>query len=349
MEFVMQMPLCSKRAWETGAHPRLVFVTLLALLVISCAPKKTEGLPKVRLITDWFANTNQGGFYASLVHDRWKQEGLEVELVQGGQNPQTDAKISLDVYTVGMLRADMVLKAIERGHPLIAVANYLQHEPQGVMVRADSPVKTFADLQDRTLAAVPGEPFVTYLFNKYHLTRMHLRPATGTVANFIRDPEYIQQAYLTNEPYYAEKENIPVRVMLLSEDGFDPYDVIAANRKLVEEHPEIIRALCKGLYLGYQDFFRDPTLSYAALKKVNPDLKDDIMHYNFNVMKNRRFCDGDPTKGESFGALNPERWTILQTQMLATKLLDAPVDLEKAYSTEFTPEKLGLAPIHFLP
>jgi NitT/TauT family transport system substrate-binding protein len=217
------------------------------------------------------------------------------------------------------------------------------------MVRADSPVKTFADLQNRTLAAVPGEPFVTYLLNKYSLNRMKVTPATGTTANFIKDPNYIQQAYLTNEPYYAEKENIPVRMLLLSDSGFDPYNVIAANTKLVQEHPELIRAFCKGLYLGYQDFFKDPTLTYAALKKANPDLQDDIMHYNFSVMKNARLCDGDPAKGESFGDLKPERWTALQSELLAVKMLEAPIPSEKAYSAEFTPEKLGLAPIHFIP
>jgi NitT/TauT family transport system substrate-binding protein len=331
---------------------RPTLLVLASLLVLSCAPKKEEKeptLPKIRVITDWYANTNQGGFYAALAHGRWKEQGLDVELVQGSQNPQIDAKVSLDANAVGMLRADMVLKGIERGHPLIAVANYLQHEPQGVMVRADSPVKSFADLQNRTLAAVPGEPFVTYLFNKYHLTNMHLSPATGTTANFIRDPQYIQQAYLTNEPYYAEKANIPVRFLYLSESGFDPYNVVVANTKLVQEHPELIRSFCKGLYLGYQDFFKDPTLTYAALKKVNPDLQDDIMHYNFNVMKNARLCDGDPAKGESFGDLKPERWATLQTELLATKLLDAPIAPEKAYTADFTPEKLGLPPIHFLP
>ena len=88
----------------------------------------------------------------------------------------------------------MILEAFADGQPLIAVAATMQHDPQGIMVRKDSPVHSFADLNGHTVAVKPGSTWFEYLVKRYQLNDVREIPATFSVANFVADPNYIQQA-----------------------------------------------------------------------------------------------------------------------------------------------------------
>ena len=48
--------------------------------------------------------------------------------------------------------SDQVLEGVSDGQPLVAVAATMQSDPQGIMVRKDSPVRSFADLDGHTVA-----------------------------------------------------------------------------------------------------------------------------------------------------------------------------------------------------
>ncbi len=59
---------------------------------------------------------------------------------------------------------------------------------------------------------------VVRVFEKrYHLNDVHEIPAMMNVANFVADPHYIQQAFATSEPFFAQKAGIETRVLLTSE------------------------------------------------------------------------------------------------------------------------------------
>jgi NitT/TauT family transport system substrate-binding protein len=55
-------------------------------------------------------------------------------------------------------------------------------------------------------------------------------PATYSVANFLQDPGYIQQIFVTSEPFFARQAGVPVRTLLISETGYNPYRVLVTSR-----------------------------------------------------------------------------------------------------------------------
>ena len=96
-----------------------------------------------------------------------------------------------------MNSSDHVLQAIANANePIVAVGATMQHDPQGIMLHADSPIHTWADLNGHTLAVKPGSTWWDFIRKKFHLDGVHEVPATYSVANFIQDPTNIQQAFV---------------------------------------------------------------------------------------------------------------------------------------------------------
>jgi NitT/TauT family transport system substrate-binding protein len=307
------------------------------------APGTTNG-PALNFIHDWIPEPEHGGYYAADRLGLWKAEGVTVNVLVGGPNSEIEKRVALDPFGLGIVRGDSVFVAVERGLPIVAVNAYFQHDPQGIMVREDSPVKTFADLENRDIAIQIGATWLQYLQKKHALSRIRVRPVTGNVANFVKDPDWITQAYPTSEPYYALKEGVRSRVLQISESGFDPYRVIIANRQLVEKHPELVARFSRGAYRGWQEYYRNPQPIHDFLRSISPTMEDGGMRFSYVTLRQLRLVEGDPTRAEAMGAVDLERWRSLGLILKDLGVIPAVPPLESVVSTAFTPQALGLDP-----
>ncbi len=332
----------------------LALVLGVALFVAGCGPKDpttdagtstSNTAPTLRFIHDWVPEPEHGGYYAAHLSGIWRELGVNVEVLVGGPNSEIEKRVALDPSGLGIVRGDAVTIAVERGLPIIAVNSYFQHDPQSIMLRADSPVRDFADLDNRDVAAQIGATWLVFLQKKYGLSRMRVRPITGSVANFVKDPDWIMQAYPTSEPYYALKEGVPSRLLPLSASGFDPYRVIIANKELVRKHPELVARFSIGAYRGWQEYFRNPQPVHEHILKISPSMEMDGMRFSYVRMRELRLVEGDPARGESMGAVDPRRWEELNATLLDLGVISKIPLLSEVVSTNFTPAALQLDPL----
>ena len=330
---------------------RILFLSI-CLLWVGCSPKEsgspsastTSSEPVLNFIHDWIPEPEHGGYYAADRLGLWKAEGVAVRVLVGGPNSEIEKRVALDPFGLGIVRGDAVFVAVERGLPVVAVNAYFQHDPQGIMVRDDSPVRTFADLENRDIAMQIGATWLLYLQKKYALKQVRVRPVTGNVANFVKDPDWITQAYPTSEPYYALKEGVKSRVLQISESGFDPYRVIIANRQLVEKHPELVARFSRGAYRGWQEYYRSPQPIHDYLRSISPTMEDGGMRFSYVAMRRLRLSEGDPSRTETMGAVDLERWRSLGVILKDLGVIQSVPPLEAVVSTAFTPKALGLDP-----
>ncbi len=307
------------------------------------ADAKAQSEP-LNFIHDWVPEPEHGGYYAAQQRGIWDAEGVKVNVLIGGPNSEIEKRVALDPYGLGIVRGDAVFVAVDRGLPIVAVNSYFQHDPQGVMVRADSPVRSFADLEDRDLAMQIGGTWLQFLQKKYALKKIRVRPITGNVANFVKDPDWIMQAYPTSEPYYALREGVASRVLQISESGFDPYRVIIANRQLVEKRPELVAKFSRGAYLGWQSYFKDPEPIHAHIRSISPTMDAGGMRFSYVKMRELRLVEGDAARGESMGAVDLRRWEELGRILLDLGVVRTPVPVASVVTDAFTPAALKLDP-----
>ncbi len=315
---------------------RTTIVLIGALCLLTACKKQAEqtGLIPVTLQTDWYPQSEHGGFYNALLKGYYKEEGLDVRIVPGGPYVIADQQVSANAAQFAMGSSDQVLVSVSRGLPLVAVAATMQQDPQAVMVHKDSPVHSFADLNGHSIAVKPGSIWYQYLVKRYKLTDVREIPATYSVANFLQDPNYIQQSFVTSEPYFARKNGAEVRTMLVSDTGYSPYRVIFTSTQFLKEHPDVVTKFVRASLRGWRDYLGDPTVADAEITKLNPAMSTDQLKFSTQTLKDGNFIMGADPSGNQLGHFTSERWNTMYQQLLDLKVITNPIDPKVAYTTQ---------------
>jgi NitT/TauT family transport system substrate-binding protein len=315
---------------------RFFALSLAIVLLAGCHPQSpASGLTKITLQADWYPQPEHGGFYTALIKGYYKDEGLDLTIQPGSQYLIPDQQVAVGAAQFGMGSSDRTLESVADNHPLVAVAATMQSDPQGIMVRQDSPIHSFADLHGHTVAVKPGSTWFQYLTNRYNLTDVHEIPATMSVANFVATPGYIQQCFATSEPFFAQKAGIETRVLLTSEAGYNPYRVMFTTRDFLQQHPDTVAKFVRASIKGWRDYLDDPAPAHQAIAKLNPALSPDWMNFSWRALRDGHFVAGDDPTGAQLGQMNAARWSTMYKQLVDLKVIEKPFDPATAYTLQF--------------
>ncbi len=312
----------------------------MCLLLGGCERKQVaSGLTPVKLQTDWYPQPEHGGFYDAEIRGYYKDEGLDVTILPNGPYVNSNQEVSVNAVQFAMGSSDNVLESIGNNAPLVAVMATMQRDPQAVMVHQDSPVHSFKDLDGRAVAIRLGaSTWFEYLVKRYQLKNVREIPATYSVANFLQDPGYIQQIFVTSEPFFARQAGVPVRTMLISETGYNPYRVVVTSRAFLQQHPETVAKFVRASLRGWRDYLKNPDDINAAIAKLNPALSVPQMKFSYEALRDQHFIAGDDPSGAELGRFDPARWTSMYQQLLELKVISKPFDPASAYTLQFLPK-----------
>ncbi len=297
----------------------------------------TPVLRRVVFQTDWFPQAEHGGYYQALAKGYYREAGLAVEIRPGGNAAGIKLPVAKGDAYFGMNRSDDIMVAASRGMPLVIVAATFQHDPQAILVHADSPVKTFKDLQGRTVIAPPSMTWIPFIQKKYGIT-FALRPANYALGGFLADPEAIQQCLVTNEPFFAQQHGVAVRTLALADSGFDVYHTVFCRRELARMEPRVVGAFVAASIRGWRDYLTgDPAPAHALILKRNSQMTPEQLAFSRSEMILRSLVSGDPLRGEDIGQLSLTRLSEQIDVLLDLKLLDAPIGVNAVATREFLP------------
>jgi NitT/TauT family transport system substrate-binding protein len=315
----------------------LCALTLLSLFLSGCHQRAADnGLTKVVLQADWYPQPEHGGFFTAVAKGFYKDEGLDVTIQPGGPYVTVEQQVSAGAAQFGMGSSDKVLEANAGGQSLIAVAATLQHDPQGIMVRKNSPIHSFSDLNGHSVAIKVGEStWFEFLTKRYQLNNVRVVPAMMNVANFVADPQYIQQAFATSEPYFAHQAGVETRVLLVSDAGFNPYRVMYTTKDFLRQHPEIVGKFVRASVKGWKEYLNDPAPANTMIAKLNPALNPEWMQFTWQQLKDGHFVAGEDPSGAQVGQMDPKRWATMYEQLVDLKVIDKQIDPTTAYTLQF--------------
>lgn len=320
-------------------RPILSAMLILSLLpgLVSCEKKDAssdaEMLTKVTLVTDWYPQPEHGGFYNALVRGYYQEAGLDVTILPGGPNAIGGQRIATGAVEFGLSTSDDVNIQVEQGLPLVAIGPTMQHDPIGIMVREESGIERFEQLEGRSIAVAPAAAWFLFLNKKYNWKNVRVAPLTFSVANFVNDVNYIQQVFITSEPFFVERAKVKYRVLLTRNVGFDPYRVFFTNKNLIEKNPKMVQAFVTASLRGWKDYMVDPSAANAEIAKQNPAMDADKMAYSWNALKAGNYVTGE--KEGEFGKLDPARLQKQYEILKSIGLLKKDLGVEAAYTTQF--------------
>jgi NitT/TauT family transport system substrate-binding protein len=314
---------------------------LLALTAASSAFAADKTPFKLTVQLDWVAEPEHGGFYQAQARGMFAAEGLDVTIIPGGPNAFVMPKVATGQADIGQADSTNTLLQQAEGLPVVQFGAVFQDDPSGLLLNAASSVKTFADLQGKTIIARPEWAFLKFLQKKYGLT-VSVVPQNFSVAAFLGDKEAIQQGYSIAEPYHITKAGGQMPRFLSTWDaGFRAYAVLVTNRKFAREHPAELRAFMRAYVRGWRDYLEgNPAPAHEAMKRANPNNTDDFMAFSRKMIIDGQLVTGRGAEGGAaqIGRLDPARYATQIQQLEDLGILKpGKVTAAQAMTTDFLP------------
>lgn len=309
--------------------------TALGLLLLGSLSLTAHADEKITLLTSWYAQAEQGGYYQALATGIYKRYGLDVTIKSGG--PQING-----MQLLLAKRADVIigydlqlLDAVQRGFPAKAIAAPFQFDPQGLLTHAS--VTSLDGLKGKTiLVSSSGQStWWPWLKEQYHLNDSQARPYTFNIQPFIADDNVEQQAYVSSEVFQAKKAGVKSNFFLFSEHGYPPYGGILITRNdLLDSRKQAMAKFVQASMEGWVSYLKNPAPGNALIKKDNPKMEDDLLAWAVSQIKQHHLIDGGDATTQGWGTMTDARWQKTRDFMVNAKLLKADTDWKQAYTTE---------------
>lgn len=327
---------------------RLLVCSLLmgtvAWVLVGCGPsvrqESDEGNSPERIVVqlDWVAEPEHGGFYQAEALGYFVEEGLDVELVQGGANAFVHQKVATNQAQFGQADSTNTLLAVAQGLPLLNIAAVFQHDPSVLMLHASNPISRFEELDGQTIMARPEWAFLAFLKQKYGV-RINIIPQSFGLAQFLADPGFIQQGFYIAEPFFIEREGVTPKFLYAWDSGFDAYTVVIGNRDFIEHHPETTRAFLRAYIRGYRSYITgDPEPAHQLMLAINPKVTPEFLAYSRQMIIDENLATGPGGRADAIGTISQERFETQIEQLEGLGILEEDkVEAAEAMSADYLP------------
>lgn len=295
-----------------------IVLSIILLSFIPAAFAETENLKQIIFCLDWTPNTNHTGVYAADALGYYRDEGLDVQIVQPPENgavlmcASNQAQFAVDAQ-------DTMAASLDLEEPLniTAVATILQHNTSGILTRAEDGITSAKGLEDRIYSTwdSPVElAMLRYCVEKEggDFSKVKMIP------NNITDEPAALRAHQTDAVWIfygwsginAELSDVACGYWDFASlspelDYYTP--VILANNDFLQNDPETAKAFLKATAKGYQYASEHP--EEAAEMLIAGDstgaLEDsrELVYASQKWLSERYIADAP-----AWGNIAPERW-----------------------------------------
>ena len=309
---------------------------VLGLVALSGMSLAVEAEEKIVLLTSWYAQAEQGGYYQAQATGIYKKYGLEVDIRSGG--PQVNGmQLLLSKRADVIIGYDLqLLEGIQRGFQAKAIAASFQYDPQGLLTHTD--VASLEGLKGKTiLVSSSGQAtWWPWLKGQYQLNDAQARPYTFNIQPFVADDNVAQQAYVSSEVFQVQKAGVKSNFFLFSEHGYPPYGgILIARPETIADRNAALAKFVRASMEGWVSYLNNPAPGNALIKKDNPKMTDDLLAWAVTQIRQHHLIDGGDAASEGWGTMTETRWRKTRDFMVSANLLDAATDWKQAYTTEF--------------
>jgi NitT/TauT family transport system substrate-binding protein len=312
------------------------------------ANDKPMTLDKVSFGTNWVAEAEHGGFFQAVADGTYNKYGLDVTIVPGG--PNDNNRMLLIAGKIDFFMAAntlMSLDAVANNVPLVSVAAIFQKDPQVFLTHPEAKITRLEELKPLTLF-VSKEGMTSYyqwLKSEYGFSDRNVRPYTFNAQPFIATAQSAMQGYVTSEPFAVEKAaGFKPGIILLADAGYNTYStLIEARVDTVQKKPDLVQRFVDASIIGwYHYLYGDNSAANAMIRKLNPEMSDDLLAYSVAKMKEYGIVDSGDALKDGIGAMTDERMTNVFQKMVKAAVVKPDIDYRKSYTLRFVNKGVGV-------
>ncbi|MGM4920404.1 ABC transporter substrate-binding protein [Tardiphaga sp. 813_E8_N1_3] len=327
---------------------RALTIGVLAMMAARAPAAAETRLDKVSFGTNWVAEAEHGGFFQAVADGTYKNYGLDVTIVPGG--PNVNNRILLISGKLDFFMSANTLQsfdAVANNVPVVSVAAIFQKDPQVFLAHPNPKVTKLDDLKPMTLLiskeGVAG--YFQWMRSELGFSASRVKPYTYNAQPFIVDKNSAMQGYVTSEPFVVEKQaGFKPTVMLLADYGFDGYStLIETRREWVDKKPDLVQRFVDASMIGWYNYlYGDNKAANDVIKKLNPEMTDELLAYSIAKMKEYGIVDSGDTLKDGIGAMSDARVGSFFDKMSRAGVVKRDIDYRKGYTLQFVNKGVGV-------
>lgn len=304
---------------------------------------KGGSLEKVRIVLDWTPNTNHTGLYVAKELGYFKDEGLDVEIMQPPEG-STTSLIGAGGAEFGISFQDTLAPAFATDDPMpvTAVAAIIQHNTSGIVslkkLGIDSPKK-----MEGHSYATWNSPIELAIIKKIveddggDFSKIKLIPNTVTnVVTALKTNIDTVWIYYAWDGIATKVAGLDTNYLNFADYGkeLDYYSpVIIANNNFLKKNPDTAKKFLNAVKKGYEYAIAEPDKAADILVKAVPELDPKM------VKESQKWL-ADQYKAEvtRWGYIDQDRWDSFYKWLYDNKLIEKEIPSGTGFSNDYLAE-----------
>ncbi len=187
--------------------------------------------------------------------------------------------------------------------------------------------------------------YFQWLKSEYGFNEKNVRPYTFNPQPFIASAQSAMQGYVTSEPFAIEKAaGFKPGIILLADHGFNTYSTLIETRgDVIDRKPDLVQRFVDASVIGWYNYlYGDNSAGNAMIKKLNPEMTDELLAYSVAKMKEYGIVDSGDSLRNGIGAMTDDRVASFFNKMVKAGVVRSDIDFRKAYTLRFVNKGVGI-------
>lgn len=325
----------------------IILAGALMLTTLSGCSKKEEKSAnkgeKVTVVLDWTPNTNHTGLYTALENGYYKDQGLDVKIVQPPEGGAASLVASGKAdFGISYQEEVTYAKTSDDPLPIKAIAAVIQHNSSGFASPKDKNIKTPKDFEGKIYGGWGSESETAAIKAVMEKTGADFDKVTiadiGQDDFFTATTNSVDFAWIYEgwDVVQAKLKNFDLNFIPLNQfdkrlDYYTP--VIISNETLLNDNPELAKKFMKATTEGYQFAIDNPEEAAKILVKHAPEIDEELAIESQKFLASK-YKDDAPRWGE----MKDEVWNNYTAFLKEYGLINKDLKPEDAYTNEFLPQ-----------
>lgn len=325
-------------------NKRVLSAVLLLILVTAAGCAGGTGnqgkSEDVAVMLDWVPNTNHTGLYVALDKGWYREEGLNVNIMENTEGGVTQL-VATGKARFGVSYQEEVTQARAADVPVVSIAAVIQHNTSGFASKKEAGITSPRQMEGKRYGGwgSPTEEAVLKAVvensgGDFSRVKIFNIGTSDFFTAIRRDVDFAWIFYgwtgIEAEQRGIELNYLELRKLDPALDYYTP--VLIAGEQLIKENPELVEKFMRATARGYQFAIEKPAEAAEILLKHAPELDRKLVLASQEYLS-PRYRDDAPRWGEQ----KVQVWENYALWMHERGLLTEMIDVNNAFTNKFLP------------